>query len=158
MWRPSSGGTNGFPHHCGSGPVPVWFRPRNQPDARAGGDRRIVDGPRTARNLRDCTQAIKVIDHGNKLPSPNSGWIDFAIFTKPGPDGSGHIEIVANGKPIVTVKGQIGHADKGLGKNQYFKFGPYRAAHANVWTLYYDDFRRSPNCSDVLGDVSCPAP
>ena len=73
-----------------------------------------------------------MIDHGNKLPSPDSGWIDFAIFTKPGPDGSGHIEIVANGKPIVTVKGQIGHADKGLGKNQYFKFGPYRAAHANV--------------------------
>lgn len=154
---PEHGGTNGFPHHCGSGPVPVWFRPRtNQMRALVA-----TDGswrPEDGAQFSDCTQAIKVIDHGNKLPSPNSGWIDFAVFTKPGPDGSGHIEIVANGKPIVTVKGQIGHSDKGLGKNQYFKFGPYRAAHANVWTLYYDDFRRSPNCSDVLGDVSCLAP
>ena len=68
----------------------------------------------------------------------------------PGPDGSGHIELFANGKPIVTVKGHIGHADKGLGKNQYFKFGPYRAAHASEWTLYYDDFRRSPRCATCL--------
>ena len=38
------------------------------------------------------------------------------------------------------------------GENQYFKFGPYRAAGAGQWTLYYDDFRRSPDCIDVLRD------
>ena len=101
---------------------------------------------------------ISVTDHGNKLPLPSSGWIDFAIYTKPGPDGSGRIEIFANGKPIVTVNGHIGHADKGLGENQYFKFGPYRAGHTNDWTLYYDDFRRSPRCADVMGESQCPLP
>jgi hypothetical protein len=96
------------------------------------------------------TTAISVIDHGNRLPQPSSDWIDFVIYAKPGPDGTGHVEIIANGKPIVTVKGPIGHAGKGLGKRQYFKFGPYRAGHANEWTLYYDDFRRSPIRSDVM--------
>ena len=105
-----------------------------------------------------CTSAIQVIDHGNKLPLPSSGWIDFAIYTKPGPDGTGHIEIYANDKPVVTIKGHIGHADKGLGKNQYFKFGPYRAGHTTDWTLYYDNFRRSPNCADVMGQGPCPLP
>ena len=79
---------------------------------------------------------------------PQSGWIDFAILSKPGPDGSGRIELFANGKPVVTVRGHVGHADKGLGKNQYFKFGPYRDGHASNWTLYYDDFRRSPDARD----------
>jgi hypothetical protein len=103
-----------------------------------------------------CTDAIRIEKHGD-LPAAASGWIDFAIYTKPGPDGSGRIDLYANGKPIVTVTGHIGHADKGLGKNQYFKFGPYRAAHTNEWTLYYDDFRRSPDCADVLVEGECPA-
>ena len=114
--------------------------------------------PGDADLFADCTDAIKVVDHGNKLPSPASGWIDFAIYTQPGPDGSGRIEIFANGKPVVTVTGHIGHADKGLGENQYFKFGPYRAAHTTEWTLYYDDFRRSAVCADVLKDGPCPSP
>jgi len=55
----------------------------------------------------------------------------------------------------VTVKGCIGHSEKGLGQYQYFKFGPYRANHDNVWTMYYDEFRRSLNCVDVL-KTTCP--
>jgi hypothetical protein len=152
---PKQGAMNGF-SHCGSQSVPVWFRPEtNQMRALVATDRSWT--PEDGDLFAGCTPAIQVIDHGNKLPLPGSGWIDFAIYTKPGPDGSGHIEIIANGMPIVTVKGHIGHADKGLGKNQYFKFGPYRAAHSSEWTLYYDDFRRSPNCSDVLGGVPCAA-
>ena len=123
---------------------PVWFRPEtNQMRALVATDAAWTDAGDNDL-YHGCTTAISVIDHGNKLPLPSSGWIDFAIYTKPGPDGTGHIEIFANGKPIVTIKGHIGHADKGLGKNQYFKFGPYRAGHTNDWTLYYDDFRRSP--------------
>jgi len=147
---------NGSAGHCGSG-VPVWFRPQtNQMRVLAATD--DTWKPEDGRLYAGCTDALKIIDHGNKLPTPDSGWIDFAIYTKPGPDGTGHIEIIANGKPIVTIKGHIGHADPGLGSNQYFKFGPYRAAHSNAWTLYYDDFRRSPNCSDVLRQAHCPAP
>lgn len=106
---------------------------------------------RDARLFQGFTSALTVTNHGNPLPQPSSGWIDFAIYTRPDPHGNGHIEIFTNGKPIVTVKGPIGHADKGLGKRQYFKFGPYRAGHAGEWTLYYDYFRRSLDRRDVLG-------
>ncbi len=140
---------------CANG-TPVWFRPEtNQMRALVATDAAWL--PEDGDLYDACTDAISVTDHGNKLPAPNSGWIDFVVFTKPGPDGSGHVEIFANGKPIVTVKGRIGHADPGLGKNQYFKFGPYRAAHTTDWTMYYDDFRRSPHCADVMDDGPCPA-
>lgn len=142
---------------CNEGAVPVWLRPgTNQMRALIATDPSW--GPEDGKLFKSCTSAIQVTEHGNKLPAPNSGWIDFAIYTKPGPDGSGHIELFANGKPIVTVKGHIGHADEGLGPNQYFKFGPYRAANSGEWTLYYNDFRRSPHCKDVLIGASCPVP
>jgi hypothetical protein len=152
--QPASNATAGL---CEAGSTPVWLRPEtNQMRALVA-----TEAGWTAEDsaiYAACTDAIQVIDHGNPLPTADSGWIDFAIYTKPGPDGSGHIEIFANGKPVVTVKGHIGHADKGLGENQYFKFGPYRAAHSTEWTLYYDDFRRSPDCADVLAGGTCPTP
>jgi len=152
---PASGKPEDSAASCGTGGTPVWLRPEtNQMRALVATDATWT--PADGDLFTSCTDAITVTDHGNKLPAPESGWIDLAVFTKPGPDGSGHIELFANGKPIVTVKGRIGHADKGLGKNQYFKFGPYRAANTTEWTLYYDDFRRSPRCADVLGDGSCP--
>lgn len=139
---------------CRTGEAPVWLRPdTNQMRALVAADATWT--PADSALFDTCTSAITVKDHGNRLPEPGSGWIDFAIFTKPGPDGSGHIELFANGKPIVTVTGRIGHADKGLGQHQYFKFGPYRAAHGGEWTLYYDDFRRSSHCADVLDNEIC---
>lgn len=142
---------------CASGQTPVWLRPQtNQMRALVATDKDWDDAD--GELFQHCTDAITVTRYSEKLPSPGSGWIDFAVFTRPGPDGTGHIELLANGRPIVTVKGRIGHADKGLGKNQYFKFGPYRAANTGVWTLYYDDFRRSPRCADILDDSSCPVP
>lgn len=141
---------------CKPGSTPVWMRPEtNQMRALVATDASWTN--EDAGLFASCTDAISVTNHGNPLPAPASGWIDFAIYTKPGPDGSGRIDIFANGKPVVTVTGHIGHADKGLGPNQYFKFGPYRAAHTTEWTLYYDDFRRSPNCVDVLREGPCPA-
>lgn len=140
---------------CPSESTPVWLRPEtNQMRALVAttADWELEDGEL----FHACTGKITVIDRGNKLPDPRSGWIDFAIYTRPGPDGAGHIELFANGKWITTIKGHIGHADKGLGKNQYFKFGPYRAAHDTHWTLYYDDFRRSLHCADVLKNGICP--
>jgi hypothetical protein len=142
---------------CEAGATPVWFRPEtNQMRALVATDETWVLTDNDY--FSSCTKAIEVIDHGNKLPPASSGWIDFGVYAKPGPDGRGRIEIFANGKPVVTIKGHIGHADKGLGENQYFKFGPYRDAHAGEWTLYYDDFRRSPRCADVMGESLCPLP
>ena len=129
--------------------IPTFFRPyANQMRALVAADPTWTMADSTL--FRGFTTAISVTDHGNRLPQPSSGWMDFAIYAKPGPDGTGHVEIIANGKPIVTVKGPIGHAGKGLGTRQYFKFGPYRAGHTNEWTLYYDDFRRSLIKSDVV--------
>jgi hypothetical protein len=142
------------PGICAPKGVPVYLRPdTNQMRALVAADAnwKVEDGD----YFEGCTDAITVTEHG-KMPTPDSGWIDFAILTKPGADGSGHIEIFANGKPVVTVKGMIGHNDKGLGKNQYFKFGPYRAGQSTDWSVYYDDFRRSPDCADVLKDGACP--
>ena len=154
-YRPPADGQG--PGDCGQNRTPVWLRPEtNQMRALVAADANWTPGDGTLYN--SCSDALAVVDHGNKLPAPDSGWIDFVVFTKPGPDGSGRIDLFANGKPVVTVKGLIGHADEGLGKNQYFKFGPYRAGHANDWILYYDDFRRSSRCEDVLKDGVCPAP
>jgi hypothetical protein len=147
--KPGAGGV------CPDRGTRVWLRPQsNQMRALVAADPgwTVEDGSL----FKDCTAAIEVIDRGNPLPAPQSGWIDFVVYTRPGPDGSGLIELFANGKPVVTVKGHIGHADNGLGKNQYFKFGPYRAGHDGEWTLYYDDFRRSPRCEDVLKGGGCP--
>ena len=140
---------------CEAAATPVWLRPgTNQMRALVATDASWA--PDDADLFAACTNAIEVVDHGNRLPTPDSGWIDFSVFTKPGPDGSGRIELFANGKPVVTVTGNIGHDDPGLGRNQYFKFGPYRGAHTNEWTLFYDNFRRSPNCADVLQSGGCP--
>jgi len=142
---------------CEPGKTPVWLRPdTNQTRALVAADHNFHVDRQSRFNF--CTEEITLIDRGNKLPDPRSGWIDFGIYAKPGPSGGGHIEIFANDKWIVTVKGRIGHSDeKGLGDRQYFKFGPYRDGGKGEWALYYDDFRRSANCRDVLKDASaCP--
>jgi hypothetical protein len=146
---------NGKTGFCRNGQTAVWLRPEtNQTRALVATDAHWTADD--AERFDACTREIAVIDRGNKLPAPSSGWIDFAIYSHPGPDGTGHIEIFANGLWVVTVKGRIGHSEQGLGDYQYFKFGPYRDAHSTTWTLYYDDFRRSPDCPDVLGSAACP--
>ena len=150
-------GEKGKRAQCAMGQTPVWLRPdTNQTRALVAFDKNF--GPQNGDEFSACTDKITVIDHGNRLPSPDSGWIDFAVYSEPGPEGTGHIEIFANDKWIVTVKGRIGHNDKGLGENQYFKFGPYRAGGPGVWALYYDDFRRSRHCADVANPKICPFP
>jgi hypothetical protein len=150
--KSARGGSQGQTTRCDASETPVWLRPEtNQTRALVATDALWTsdDGKR----FSACTRDIVVIERGNSLPTPDSGWIDFAIYSKPGPDGTGHIEIFANSKWIVTVKGRIGHSDKGLGQFQYFKFGPYRATHRDSWTLYYDEFRRSVNRADVLNNA-----
>jgi hypothetical protein len=150
---PVSTQPSGTPAQCGPGQTPVWMRPdTNQMRALVATDADWQ--PDDGALFNACTDKIEIIDRGNPLPTPGSGWIDFAIMTQPGPDGSGHIEIFANDKWIVTIKGYIGHNDPPLGDNQYFKFGPYRAAAEGEWTLYYDNFRRSLDKADVLSPAA----
>ncbi|NKN37531.1 hypothetical protein HFC70_14350 [Agrobacterium sp. a22-2] len=135
---------------CPAGSTAVSFRPHeNQMRALVAfgtdwDDKDMVDFP-------GCTDRIRIVSH-NPLPVATSDWIDFAIYSHPNAKGEGRVEIFANKIWITSVTGHIGHDDAGLGQNQYFKFGPYRAGHEGIWTVYYDDFRRSPDCIDVLGD------
>src|SRR5438270_10066629 len=74
---------------CVEGQTPVWLRPETrQTRALVAGDPNYsaADG----RLFNACTNEIVVTDRGNKLPAPDAGWIDFAIYTRPGPEGSGH--------------------------------------------------------------------
>ena len=140
---------------CSSNEAQVWLRPEtNQTRALVAVDEAFA--PADGSRFNACSADITVIDRGHKLPAARSDWIDFVVYSKPGPDGSGHIELFANGNWIVTVRGRIGHGDPGLGSHQYFKFGPYRAAGVGTWTLYYDDFRRGPRCADVMEKALCP--
>lgn len=103
-----------------------------------------------------CAPDIQVTRHAD-LPAARMGWIDFVIRSQPGPHGDGRIEIMANGVPIVTIRGHIGQGGPGLDTNQYFKFGPYRAPGRLPWSVSYADFRRGPRCSDVIRLGQCPA-
>ena len=135
---------------CPAGSTRVWFRPKEK-QMRAlvatGKDWRAKD----MADYPGCTDQMQVVTH-NPLPNASTKWVNFAVLSHPDAHGKGHIEIFANKVWIATITGHIGHDDKGLGKNQYFKFGPYRAGHKGNWTVYYDDFRRSPDCMDVLKD------
>ncbi|MCV3735711.1 polysaccharide lyase (plasmid) [Rhizobium sp. TRM96647] len=129
--------------------TPAWLRrDADQMRALVATDDGWGDGDGSLFSAR--TGRIVVTDRGSRLPAPDSGWIDFAVMTRPGLDGSGQIELFANGRWVVTVRGDIGHDDAGLGTHQYFKFGPYRSAAAGEWTLYFDNFRRSMRAEDVL--------
>ena len=136
---------------CENGKAPVWLRPyQKQMRALVAYDDRFK--PSEGKRFAACTDKIKLTKYGNKLPQAKSGWIDFAVFSKPGADGDGHIELFANRKHVVTIKGHIGQKAEGLGANQYFKFGLYRDPAPQDWSVYYDNFIRSAKCMDVLKD------
>ncbi|WP_102224835.1 polysaccharide lyase [Acidimangrovimonas sediminis] len=146
-------GPKGVRARCPAGQTPVWLRPKtHQMRALVVADRGFEKGDATDFNA--CTDRIRVTRHGAPLPQPGTKWVDYVIYSRPGAHGKGHIEIFADNRWIATVKGDIGFDAPGLGKNQYFKFGPYRDGEQGIWTMYYDDFRRSPQCRDVLKDAA----
>ncbi len=103
-----------------------------------------------------CAPDVTVIARGGKLPKAEAKWVDFVVKVKPGPRGDGEIEIFANGLWIASVSGRIGHESPELGQTQYFKFGPYRdGGQKDNWRVYYDNFARGPECSDIAGPEIC---
>lgn len=142
------------------GCLPGEGRVLNRPSSRQTRALVAIESGATLENYPDyfdaCAPAIRVTRHAD-LPSAQKGWIDFVFRSNPGPTGDGHVEILADGVHIATVKGPIGHRGPGLDKNQYFKFGPYRAPDPRDWTVSFDDFRRGPRCTDVIRAGQCPA-
>ena len=96
-----------------------------------------------------CTHAISV-EYGDNpiLPDPLNAWVDMAYFVKGGRDGSGLIEVWANGRFIARVTGAIG-SDDVHGPTQYFKIGMYRDPMPGTATLYFDSFRRGTSRESV---------
>lgn len=139
---------------CATPGTPAWLRPdTNQTRVLVAADRNFT--PEDDGRFTICTQRTVATPRGALLPSPQDGWIDFAIYVRPGPDGDGRIEIFANGGWVVSVTGHIGHGDHGLGAHQYFKFGPYREGADGEWVMYYDNFIRTPDCRDLLDEATC---
>jgi hypothetical protein len=143
------------PLACAGGAAPAMQR------ARAKQTRLLIAAsadadPAVFREYGACAPDIHVTDRGGKLPRLESRWMDFVFKVKPGPRGDGEIEVFADGRWIVSVKGRIGHEGPGLGPTQYFKFGPYRdGGRTDTWRVFYDDFRRGPACADVAGPEVC---
>lgn len=82
------------------------------------------------------------------LPDPYHSWVDMAYFIKGGRDGTGVVEIWANGRFIARLRGSIGN-DRVFGPTQYFKVGIYRNPMPQDATLYFDNFRRGDSRTAV---------
>ncbi|MBD9527182.1 polysaccharide lyase [Paracoccus sp. PAR01] len=138
---------------CPEGWTPVWLRPETR-QMRMLIARDANWTPEVTSEFDHCTDQLRVSGPGI-LPGAEAEWHDYAFYTRPGPDGDGLMYLVADGARVAKVEGRIGHDDTGLGANQYFKFGPYRDAGDGEWTLYYDNFRRAPDCEDALDAGLC---
>ncbi len=101
-----------------------------------------------AKTGRPCRSDIKVEYSANPtLPNPNRNWVDMSYRVRGGRNGTGLIEIWADGRFIARVTGSIGY-DYSSGPKQYFKFGIYRAPVPGASTARIDRFRRSDSMSD----------
>jgi hypothetical protein len=82
----------------------------------------------------------------NPLPDPYDSWVDMLYHVRGGLDGTGIIEVWANGQFIARATGKIGHAE---GSEDYFKFGIYRRCTPGVVLAWFDNFRRGPTRESV---------
>ena len=76
------------------------------------------------------------------LPNPYKNWVDMKYYVRGGLNGDGLVEIWADNRFIVRVRGSIGHREMS-GPNQYFKYGIYRDLMPGSTTVYFDTFRRT---------------
>lgn len=59
------------------------------------------------------------------LPDPKHDWVTMAYLVRGGSDGNGQVDVYANGRFVVRVKGLIGYETSDPGPVK-FKFGHYR--------------------------------
>ena len=98
--------------------------------------------------LTDCQAEVRVEPPvgTNPLPDPYDSWVDMIYHVRGGLDGSGIVEVWANGKFIARATGKIGHVE---GDEDYFKFGIYRRCTPGVVVAWFDNFRRGPTRESV---------
>lgn len=100
------------------------------------------------------------------LPDPRKNWVDMIYRIKParadnarGPRGKGEIDIWANGKKIVSVRGNIGATlkqdDDAELVGPYFKFGIYRSSVPGTLHFRFDEFSQAMSRDGL--PVLCPA-
>lgn len=80
-----------------------------------------------------------LIEREAYLPRPFDRWTDLIFRVKAGRDGI--VQVWADGAPIATARGWIGHKEAG-GTTQYFKFGPYRDPAPYGFVAYLDNLAR----------------
>jgi hypothetical protein len=86
------------------------------------------------------------------LPIPaREEWVHLVFQVKGGANGV--VRVWANHILIAEATGTIGHAS-GIGKRQYFKFGPYRDVASNEAAFYLDNLARGRSYDEV--DPSLP--
>lgn len=93
----------------------------------------------------------------NKLPDPSKDWVDMVYRIKPGrtdneygPTNEAEIDIWANGKKIVSVRGNIGGTLRKTDNppleliGPRFKFGIYRKSVPGVLDFQLDEYSQAP--------------
>ena len=106
---------------------------------------------------------IKIIREPNAmLPDPRKGWVDMVYRVKPGrmdneygARRAGEIDVWANGRKIVSVRGNIGATLKNDNplplKGPYFKFGIYRLRQPGTVRFSFDEFSQAPRRDMLAG-------
>lgn len=76
------------------------------------------------------------------LPDPAEDWVSLVYHVRGGLNGTGLIEVFANGQFIARATGTIG-VENMAGPTQYFKIGHNRHLMPGTATLFLDDFARA---------------
>jgi hypothetical protein len=93
----------------------------------------------------DCSRGL-AIDRMAPLPSPFGAWVDMVVHLRVAGRPDDLVEIWADGRPIAAVRGPVGSPS---GRDQYFKFGPYRDPSPAPLVVRFDDFARGGSFAAV---------
>ena len=108
-----------------------------------------VDGRLSA--VPGCARDVSVATY-NPLPDPFNNWTTMVYHLRIGADGSGLVEIWANGKKISRTTGRVGFRAPPTGGKQYFKFGPYRDHASYVTMTRLSHYMRSASRQEIDPD------
>lgn len=133
------------------------------PDATAPGWQVVTRQKPVRAAAVDGNAGMRIVPGQNPiLPDPRKGWVDMVYRVKPGrldneygPTRPGEIDVWANGRKIVSVKGNIGATLKKENAlaltGPYFKFGIYRLRQPGTVRLGFDEFSQAPDSGLLAG-------